>query len=147
MTDVYPVLHRVATRWNDNDSYGHVNNATYYEYFDTAVNSFLDREVGESSRLGSVIGVVAQSSCTYLSELSFPDELAIGLACQRLGRTSITYRLAVFRCGPGGTAADTASAHGSFVHVYVDRGSRRPAPVPAPIRAAVIRVLHASSAP
>lgn len=143
MTDEYPVLHRLATRWNDNDSYGHVNNATYYEYFDTAVNSFLHREVGESSRLGSVVGVVAESSCTYLSEISFPDVLAIGLACERLGRTSISYRLAVFRCGPDGTAGDTASAVGRFVHVYIDRATRRPTPIPDPIRAAVVRLLAA----
>ena len=141
MTDEYPVHHRLSTRWNDNDSYGHVNNATYYEYFDTAVNSFLHREVGESARLGSVIGVVAETSCTYLSEIGFPDELTIGLTCERLGRTSITYRLAIFRCEADGSPADTASAHGRFVHVYIDRATRRPTPIPEAIRAAVTRTL------
>jgi acyl-CoA thioester hydrolase len=140
--DEYPLLHRLATRWNDNDSYGHVNNATYYEYFDTAVNSFLQREVGASARLGPVIGVVAESSCTYLAEVAFPDELAIGMGCERLGRTSIVYQLAVFRCHHDGTPAPTPSALGRFVHVYVDRTSRRPAPIPDPIRSAVARVLH-----
>lgn len=145
MNAEYPVLHPLATRWHDNDSYGHVNNATYYEYFDTAVNSFLHNEAGESSRLGSVIGVVAESSCTYLSELTFPDELLIGLGCERLGRTSISYRLAIWRRQQDGTAAPDASATGRFVHVYVDRGTRRPSPIPEPIRAAVTRVLRATA--
>ncbi len=145
MTADYPVLHPLATRWHDNDSYGHVNNATYYEYFDTAVNSFLQREAGDASRLGAVIGVVAESSCTYLAELAFPDELVVGLACERLGRTSISYRLAIWRRLPDGSHAVETSARGRFVHVYVDRHTRRPSPIPDAVRAAVTRVLLAGA--
>ncbi len=147
MTTEYPVLQRLATRWHDNDSYGHVNNATYYEYFDTVVNSFLHAEAGESSRLGSVIGVVAQSSCTYLSELTFPDELVVGLACERLGRTSISYRLAIWRHREDGEPLAQPSATGRFVHVYIDRDTRRPSPIPVPIRDAIMRVLQPANAP
>jgi acyl-CoA thioester hydrolase len=145
VTSEYPVLHRLATRWHDNDSYGHVNNATYYEYFDTVVNSFLHTEVGETSRLGSVIGVVAESSCTYLSELSFPDELVVGLACERLGHTSISYRLAIWRYQADREPSSRPSATGRFVHVYIDRDTRRPSPIPDPIRDAITRVLLASN--
>ena len=87
--------------------------------------------------------MVATSSCTYLSELSFPDELLVGLACERLGRTSISYRLAIYRCQPDGAPATEASATGRFVHVYIDRTTRRPEPIPEPIRRAVVRVLRA----
>lgn len=145
MTAEYPVLQRLATRWHDNDSYGHVNNATYYEYFDTVVNSFLHTEAGESSRLGSVIGVVAESSCTYLSELAFPDELVVGLACERLGRSSISYRLAIWRYLEGAEALSRPSATGRFVHVYIDRDTRRPSPIPGPVRDAFTRVLLADN--
>ncbi|EME14851.1 acyl-CoA thioesterase [Rhodococcus triatomae] len=135
----YPVLWPVPTRWADNDHYGHVNNVTYYSYFDTAVNAFLIAESGVDIRELPAIGVVAETSCTYRSELSFPDDLRVGLAVDRLGRSSITYSLAIFRVT--GESLEPA-ATGRFVHVYVDAGTRRPVPVPDPIRAAVERLVR-----
>jgi acyl-CoA thioester hydrolase len=133
----YAFLVPLATRWNDNDLYGHVNNAVFYEYFDTVVNTWLDRAAGSAAREGAAIGVVAESGCRYLREVSYPQELLIGLGCERLGRTSVTYRLAVF--APPSTAGGdpVPAAAGRFVHVYVDRTTRRPVPVPGPVRAAV----------
>lgn len=130
----YPVLWPVPTRWADNDHYGHVNNVTYYSYFDTAVNAYLIAESGVDIRALPAIGVVAETSCTYRSELSFPDALRVGLAVDRLGTSSITYALAIFReSGPDLSLAAT----GRFVHVYVDSATRRPVPVPDEIRRAV----------
>ena len=134
----FPVLRPLQTRWRDNDVYGHVNNVVYYEYFDTAVNAWLHEQVGRVAREGDAIGVVAETTCRYHHEVSFPQELVVGLRCDRLGTTSITYRLAIFsRDAP----EDGPAAVGRFVHVYVDRGSRRPVPVPPAVREAVAREL------
>ncbi|MFD1811854.1 acyl-CoA thioesterase [Rhodococcus gannanensis] len=135
----YPVLWPVPTRWADNDHYGHVNNVTYYSYFDTAVNAFLIAESGVDIRELPAIGVVAETSCTYRSELSFPDDLRVGLAVDRLGRSSITYSLAIFRVA--GQDLEPA-ATGRFVHVYVDAETRRPVAVPEQVRAAVTRLVR-----
>ncbi|CRK50382.1 Thioesterase [Rhodococcus sp. RD6.2] len=135
----YPVLWPVPTRWADNDHYGHVNNVTYYSYFDTAVNAFLIQESGVDIRDLPAIGVVAETSCTYRRELSFPDALQIGLAVDRLGSSSITYSLAIFRVA--GDGLDLA-ATGRFVHVYVDSETRRPVPIPDEIRSAVERLVR-----
>ncbi|WP_305093261.1 thioesterase family protein [Prescottella sp. R16] len=132
--DSFPVLWPVPTRWADNDHYGHVNNVTYYAYFDTAVNAFLMAESGVDIRDLHAIGVVAETACTYHRELSFPDDLRVGLSVERLGSSSITYALAIFRdCGDHLELAAT----GCFVHVYVDVVTRRPVPVPDEIRSAV----------
>ncbi|MFC7449582.1 acyl-CoA thioesterase [Rhodococcus daqingensis] len=136
----YPVLWPVPTRWADNDHYGHVNNVTYYSYFDTAVNGWLMSAVGVDIRDLPAIGVVAETSCTYRSELSFPDQLQVGLSVSRLGTRSIVYALAIFREGPDG-ALDLA-ATGRFVHVYVDAESRKPVPIPDEIRTAVSRLVR-----
>ncbi|MFD4266815.1 acyl-CoA thioesterase [Rhodococcus sp. NPDC058481] len=137
----YPVLWPVPTRWADNDHYGHVNNVTYYSYFDTAVNGWLMSTVGVDIRDLPAIGVVAETSCTYRSELSFPDQLQVGLSVDRLGTRSIVYALAIFREGSGG-ALDLA-ATGRFVHVYVDAQTRRPVAIPGEIHAAVSRLVRA----
>lgn len=134
----FPVLTDLQTRWRDNDVYGHVNNVVYYEYFDTAVNAWLHEQVGRVAREGEAIGVVAETTCRYLHEVSFPQQIVVGLACERLGRTSITYRLAIFAADVAGAGP---AALGRFVHVYVDRDSRRPVAVPERIRQAVQRVL------
>jgi acyl-CoA thioester hydrolase len=131
----YPVLWPVPTRWADNDHYGHVNNVTYYSYFDTAVNGWLMSAVGVDIRDLPAIGVVAETSCRYHSELSFPDQLQVGLSVARLGARSIVYALAIFRVGEQG-ALDLA-ATGRFVHVYVDAQTRRPVAIPEEIRDAV----------
>lgn len=133
MTQQYPVLWPVPTRWADNDHYGHVNNVTYYAYFDTAVNAWLIHATGTDIRELPAIGIVAQTSCKFHASLSFPDRLQVGLRVARLGRSSITYDLAIFR---ETDAAPELAATGTFVHVYVDTGTRRPVAIPEVIRTA-----------
>jgi acyl-CoA thioester hydrolase len=122
-------LHPIPTRWMDNDHYGHVNNVAYYSFFDTAVNGFLIEATGTDIRELPAIGIVAESSCRFLSAISFPDSVHAGLAIERIGTSSIVYSLALFRGDD-----ETPCAIGRFVHVYVDRSTRRPVPVPAVIR-------------
>ena len=135
----FPVHWPVSTRWADNDMFGHLNNAVYYQLFDTAINGWIAAGAGVDPITMPELGVVAESGCRYLAELGFPDPLMVGLAVTRLGRSSVTYRLGVFRAGQDDhedTAADPPlAAVGHWVHVYVDRDSRRPVPIPAPIRA------------
>lgn len=128
----FRVLRTIPTRWMDNDHYGHVNNVVYYSYFDTAVNGWLIEAAGCDIRELPAIGIVAETSCRFMSELSFPDTVHAGLALERLGHSSVVYRIGLFR----GEEVEPA-AIGRFVHVYVDRHSRRPVPVPAPVRAAL----------
>lgn len=130
----YPALWPLGTRWDDNDHYGHVNNVTYYSYFDTAVNGWLMQATGVDIRDLPAIGVVAETSCKYHRELSFPDRLQVGLSVEKLGTRSIVYSLALFR-----EAADDElqlAATGRFVHVYVERESRTPVAIPAEIESA-----------
>lgn len=141
--DDYPVLWPVPSRWDDNDHYGHVNNVTYYSYFDTAVNAWLMSATGTDIRDLPAIGIVAETSCNYLRELSFPDQLLVGISVERLGTRSVVYALAIFRSGPNGDHAIAAT--GRFVHVYVDRSSRKPVDIPLSIRS-VIADLAGSSA-
>jgi len=121
----------IATRWMDNDHYGHVNNVVYYSYFDTAVNGWLLEATGTDIRELPAIGLVVETSCRYLAPISFPDRLEVGLAIDKLGTRSIAYRIGLFREG-----GESAVALARFVHVYVDRGSRRPVAVPDLIRRA-----------
>jgi acyl-CoA thioester hydrolase len=126
----FPVLREVPTRWSDVDAYGHVNNVVHYAVFDTVVNAWLIEATGEDVRRWPALGLVVETSCRYLAELDFPSPISAGLAVERLGSTSISYRLALF-----GTPEQPAAV-GRFVHVYVDRESRRPVPVPDAVRAA-----------
>ncbi|MEU7769446.1 thioesterase family protein [Nocardia sp. NPDC049190] len=128
----------MPTRWADNDHYGHVNNVTYYSYFDTAVNAWLMHATGTDIRALSALGVVAQTSCQYLGSISFPDQLQVGLRIARLGRASITYDLAIFRAADG---ALELVATGTFVHVYVDAETRKPVEIPEVIRAAAVALV------
>lgn len=123
----------MATRWADNDHYGHVNNVVYYSYFDSAVNGWLIHATGIDIRDLPAIGVVAQTSCQFVGSISFPDQLLVGIRIARLGNSSINYDLAIFR--DTGEALELA-ATGTFVHVYVDEVTRKPVPIPAVIRAA-----------
>jgi acyl-CoA thioester hydrolase len=128
----FRVLRPMQTRWMDNDHYGHVNNVAYYSYFDTAVNGFLMEATASDTRELGAIGIVAETGCRFLREISFPDPLCIGLKLEKLGNSSVIYQLAVFR----GNEQEPA-ALGRFVHVYVDAQTRKPVPVPAVIRAAL----------
>ncbi len=122
----------IPTRWMDNDVYGHVNNVVYYSYFDTAVNTHLVQEAGLEIRTSPIIGVVVETLCRYHRELTFPNIVDAGLRVERLGRTSVTYSIGLFCQG-----LEEPSATGHFVHVYIDRVSRVPVAVPAPIREAL----------
>ena len=128
----YRAFRTISVRWMDEDVYGHVNNVVYYSYFDTAVNGWLIAATGTDIRRLPAIGIVAETGCRYLRELSFPGEVHAGLRLEKLGRTSVIYRIGLF----AGDAAE-ASAVGRFVHVYVEAATRRPTPVPEPIRAAL----------
>ncbi len=126
----YPHFTTIATRWGDNDAYGHVNNVVYYAYFDTAVNQHLiDRGVLSLAN-SPVIGLVVDTGCTFFSSISFPDTVHVGVKVAQLGKSSVRYEIGIFR-----NDADTASAVGRFVHVYVDRASNRPVPIPDAVRA------------
>jgi acyl-CoA thioester hydrolase len=122
----YPVWRGIGTRWADNDAYGHVNNVVYYAWFDTVVNGWLIEQGLLDLEAGDPIGLVVETGCRYAAPLSYPAPVEIGLAVERLGTSSVTYRLGVFARG----SAD-AAAEGCFTHVYVGRDSRRPVALPA----------------
>ena len=128
----YRYFLEITTRWMDNDVYRHVNNVTYYSWFDTVVARFL-LDSGAINLVDSpVIGVVVETLCRYHRPITFPENVAAGLRVERLGTTSIRYGIAIFRSGE-----DVASAEGHFVHVYVDRATQtRPTPLPAALRSA-----------
>jgi acyl-CoA thioester hydrolase len=111
----YVVWRRMTTRWADDDVYGHMNNATYYELFDTAVNAHLMEAAGVDVRTLPAIGVVAETSCRYFREIGFPDPVDVGLVVERVGRSSVVYRIGLFQ-----GSSEEAAAEGRFVHVYVD---------------------------
>ena len=130
----FPVHWPVLTRWTDNDMFGHLNNAVYYELFDTAINAWINTSTDVDPVTAPWLGVVAESGCRYFAELAFPDPLVVGLSVTRLGTSSVTYRLAVFEPRESGSAEPVAAV-GHWVHVYVDRTTRRPTPIPDAIRA------------
>lgn len=137
----FPAFRTISTRWADNDVYGHVNNVVYYSFFDTTVNGWLIEATGTDIRELPAIGLVVETSCTFLAPLSFPDPVVAGLALDRLGRTSVVYRIGLFR------GEETAPvALGRFVHVYVDRQTRTPTPVPDLIRTALAKLSQATTA-
>ncbi|WP_396890882.1 acyl-CoA thioesterase [Mycobacterium sp. Z3061] len=128
----FPVLWPVLTRWADNDMFGHLNNAVYYQLFDTAINAWIATGAGVDPLTIPELGIVAESGCRYFAELAFPERLAVGLAVTRLGRSSVTYRLGVFK--EIDQEPRPVAALGHWVHVYVDRDTRRPVPIPDAIR-------------
>jgi len=125
----------IQTRWSDNDAYGHVNNVVYYSWFDTVVNEYLIAAGALDIQASPVVGLVVHTQCSYFSELAFPQRVDAGLRVAHAGRSSVRYELALF-----GALSDTASAQGQFVHVYVDRATRRPVSLPSALRAAVERL-------
>ncbi|KIP98361.1 MULTISPECIES: thioesterase family protein [Pseudomonas] len=122
----------ITTRWHDNDLYGHVNNVTYYSYFDSAVNTYLIEVGGLDIHRGEVVGFVVSSSCDYFASIAFPERIEIGLRVGNLGNSSVQYELAVFKEGE-----QQACAAGRFVHVFVDRSSNRPVAIPQTLRLAM----------
>ena len=131
----YPHTTEITTRWKDNDVYGHVNNVEYYSYFDTVINEYLIAEGGLDIHGGEAIGLCVESGCRFTASLSFPGRVIAGLRVAKLGRTSVRYEIGLHEAG-----GDDAAAEGHFIHVFVDRRSRRPTPIPAPIRAALQRI-------
>ena len=131
--DSYRWFMTITTRWADNDIYGHVNNTVYYEWFDTAVNRWLVEAGLLDIEAGDLIGLVVETGCSYFAPLSFPGEVEIGIAVERLGTSSVTYRIGVF-----GGGLPEPSAQGHFTHVYVARDSRRPAVLPGAWRAKLV---------
>ena len=130
--DAYRVWRDVTTRWGDNDAYGHVNNTVYYAWFDTAVNAWLIEAGLLDIEKGDPIGLVVETGCRYARPLAYPEPVEVGLAVEHVGRSSVRYRLGVFARGSA-----EAAAQGHFVHVYVARDSRRPAPLPEAWRQAL----------
>jgi acyl-CoA thioester hydrolase len=128
----YRAFRTIATRWMDNDVYGHMNNVVHYSLFDTAVNGWLvDRDVLRIHD-GDQIGLVVETGCRYFGELAFPDVVTAGLRVARIGSSSVRYEIGLFRNAEG-----EASAEGFFVHVYVDRQTRRPKPLAQALRSAL----------
>ncbi|PHX80553.1 MAG: thioesterase [Thermoleophilia bacterium] len=126
----FPVFRGITTRWMDNDVYGHVNNVVYYSWFDTTVNAFLIEQGVLDPASGDAVGVVVETLCRYHDSIAFPEPVEAGLRVERIGTSSVRYELGIFRVG-----AELASADGHFVHVYVDRETRRPVAVPDAVRA------------
>jgi acyl-CoA thioester hydrolase len=131
----FPYFVAVPTRWMDNDVYGHVNNVVYYAYFDTVINRYLIAEGGLDIARGAVIGLCVESRCRYRKPIAFPDDVDAGLRVAKLGRSSVTYEVGIFARGEDEVAAD-----GSFVHVFVDRETRRSTPIPDALRSALLRL-------
>jgi len=134
----YKLFYPITTRWMDNDVYGHVNNVTYYSYFDSAVNRYLIEQGGLDIQNAPVVGYVVNSSCSYLSGIAYPDEIEAGLRVNKLGNSSVTYGVGIFKKGE-----DTACAFGDFIHVFVNRAENKSVPMPAQIRSALETLLIA----
>jgi acyl-CoA thioester hydrolase len=137
--EAYAHVLAIATRWNDNDVYGHVNNVEYYAFFDTVINAWLIREGGLDIHRGAAIGLCAESHCSFKAAVEFPETIDAALRVGKLGRSSVRYEIGLYRQGD-----DEPAAEGWFVHVFVDRESRRPAEIPAPLRAALERLVVAA---
>ncbi len=133
----YAHFQAISTRWMDNDVYGHVNNVVHYSFFDTAVNRYLIEAGALDIHAGAVIGLVVQTQCHYFDSLAFPQTVHAGIRVAHLGRSSVRYELGLYA-----DDSPLSAAIGSFVHVYVDRASRRPVPVPDALRAALTPLLR-----
>ena len=127
--DAYPVFRRITTRWMDNDAYGHVNNVVYYSWFDTAVNAHLIEQGVLDIERGTTIGLVIETQCNYFAPLAFPQTVDAGIRVARLGNSSVRYDVGLFAQGETLTAAK-----GHFIHVYVDRATRRPVHLPPALK-------------
>jgi acyl-CoA thioester hydrolase len=128
----YRAFRSIPTRWMDNDAYGHVNNVVYYSWFDTAVNGHLVETGLLDVQHGSMIGLVVETGCSYARSFAFPDTIEAGIRVARIGTSSVRYEVGLFPAGQGDAAAE-----GFFIHVYVDRETRRPVALPSDWRAAL----------
>jgi len=128
----YPYIVNINTRWMDNDIYGHVNNVTYYSYFDTAANQYLIEQGGLKFQTANIVGYVVASSCEYHASIAFPDNLEVGVRVEKLGNRSVTYGIAIFKKG-----LESAVANGSFTHVFVNRETGKAVAIPDKIRIAL----------
>ena len=134
----YPHQRLVTTRWADNDAYGHINNVVYYAYFDTVVNGYLIDHRVLDIHASAAIGLVVETGCQYFAPLTYPENVTAGLRVASIGRSSVRYEIALF-----GERGEIAAAQGFFVHVYVDRETRRPVEVPEAVRKALAPLLAA----
>jgi acyl-CoA thioester hydrolase len=132
----YRHFQTIPTRWMDNDVYGHVNNVVYYSYFDTVVNQYLIEQGVLDIEKSTIIGLVVETQCRYFASITFPDVVHAGLRVAKLGNSSVRYEIGLFR-----NEGQEASAQGHFVHVYVDRASRKSTPLPGDMRAALAKIL------
>lgn len=135
----YRVFRPISTRWMDNDVYGHVNNVVYYSWFDTAVNAHLIEQGALDIHAGETIGLVIETQCNYFAPLAFPQVVEAGIRVARIGSSSVRYEVGLFAAGEPLTAAA-----GHFIHVYVDRSTRRPVPVPEALRTVLEKLLVAA---
>ena len=133
----FPHHHRVTTRWTDNDRYGHVNNAIYYQYFDSVINAWLIAEGQLDLHQGDVAGFIVRSECDFLAPVAYPGEVDIGIAVVKLGNSSVTYETGLFQPGK-----PQPCAVGRMVHVFVDTATQRPVAIPASIRGALTRLVR-----
>ena len=138
--NAYRHFQSIPTRWMDNDVYGHVNNVVYYSYFDTVVNQYLIEQRALNIETSKVIGLVVETQCQYFASITFPDVVHAGLRVAKLGNSSVRYEIGLFR-----NDERAASAQGYFIHVYVERASRRATSLPAAIRTALERILTAKA--
>jgi len=136
--DDFTVFYPVYTRWMDNDVYGHVNNVTYYSYFDSTINRYLIEQGGLDIHSAKIVGYVVSSSCQFRRPVAYPDSISVGLRVSKLGNSSVTYELGIFR-----ESEEEAAAHGQVVHVFVDRDQNCSVPMPAQIRHCLNEILAA----
>ncbi|MCB1471605.1 MAG: acyl-CoA thioesterase [Rhodobiaceae bacterium] len=133
----YRAFYEITTRWSDNDIYGHMNNVVHYALFDTAVNGWLIGQGALDIHAGEQIGLIVETGCRYFTEMAYPDPVTAGIRVAKLGTSSVRYEVGLFR---GDDA--TAAAEGFFIHVYVDRKTRKPAPLNDRLRGVLAGVVH-----
>tara|TARA_B110000003_G_scaffold152808_2_gene153520 strand:- start:32286 stop:32723 length:438 start_codon:yes stop_codon:yes gene_type:complete len=132
----YKYFQVITTRWSDNDIYGHVNNITYYSYFDTATNQYLIDHAGFDIQNAPIVGFIVHSNCNYIGPIAFPDKIEVGIFVKKIGNSAVTYNIGIFKKGE-----DKASAFGEFIHVFVNRNDKQSTPIPASIKKALQRLL------
>lgn len=137
----YQAFQRISTRWADNDAYGHVNNVVYYAWFDTAVNAYLIEQGVLDIHNGATIGLVVETHCNYFAPVTFPQPVELGMRVAHMGSASVRYELAVFIQNTAGKF-DVCAAKGQFVHVYVDKLTRRPTPLSTPFKSVLEKLKH-----